>query len=88
MLLTYQMQMLYLLITTTGTDTKSIYYETHQKTKNILEGRKAGGTFYSVIYGANENDNWIDLKVWKKANPSLSIKVGINKVKVAFDSTK
>ena len=34
-----RMQPLYFLITTAGTDTKSICYETHQKAKDILEGR-------------------------------------------------
>ena len=35
-----RMQPLYFLITTAGTDTRSICYETHQKAKDILEGRK------------------------------------------------
>lgn len=35
-----RMQPLYFLITTAGTDTHSICYETHQKAKDILEGRK------------------------------------------------
>ena len=35
-----RMQPLYFLITTAGTDTNSICYETHQKAKDILEGRK------------------------------------------------
>lgn len=32
-------QPLYFLITTAGTDTNSICYETHQKAKDIIEGR-------------------------------------------------
>lgn len=36
-----RMQPLYFLITTAGTDTNSICYETHQKAKDILEGRKS-----------------------------------------------
>ena len=76
-----RMQPLYFLITTAGTDTKSICYETHQKAKDILAGRKIDPTFYPVIYGADESDDWTDPKVWKKANPSLGITVGIDKVK-------
>lgn len=83
-----RMQPLYFLITTAGTDTKSICYETHQKAKDILEGRKIDPTFYSVIYGADENDDWTSPKVWKKANPSLGITVGIDKVQAACDSAK
>lgn len=83
-----RMQPLYFLITTAGTDTKSICYETHQKAKDIIEGRKIDPTFYPVIYGADEDDDWTDPKVWKKANPSLGITVGIDKVKAACESAK
>jgi len=83
-----RMQPLYFLITTAGTDTNSICYETHQKAKDILEGRKHDTTFYPVIYGAEETDDWTDPKVWKKANPSLDITVGIDKVKAACESAK
>lgn len=83
-----RMQPLYFLITTAGTDTHSICYETHQKAKDIIEGRKIDTTFYPVIYGADEADDWTDPKVWKKANPSLDITVGIDKVKAACESAK
>lgn len=83
-----RMQPLYFLITTAGTDTHSICYETHQKAKDIIEGRKIDPTFYPVIYGADESDDWTDPKVWKKANPSLGITVGIDKVKAACESAK
>lgn len=83
-----RMQPLYFLITTAGTDTHSICYETHQKAKDIIEGRKIDPTFYPVIYGADESDDWTDPKVWKKTNPSLDITVGIDKVKAACESAK
>ena len=83
-----RMQPLYFLITTAGTDTNSICYEVHQKAKDILEGRKHDPTFYPVIYGADESEDWTDPKVWKKANPSLGITVGIDKVKDACESAK
>ena len=83
-----RMQPLYFLITTAGTDNKSICYETHKKAKDIIEGRKKDPTFYPVIYGAEVDDDWTDPKVWKKANPSLGITVGIDKVKAACESAK
>lgn len=83
-----RMQPLYFLITTAGSDTNSICYETHQKAKDILEGRKIDPTFYPVIYGADEEEDWTDPKVWKKANPSLGITVGLDKVQAACDSAK
>lgn len=83
-----RMQPLYFLITTAGNNTNSICYEVHQKAIDIAEGRKVDPTFYSVIYGAAEDEDWTDPKVWKKANPSLGITVGIDKVKAACESAQ
>ncbi|MCX4373436.1 MAG: terminase large subunit, partial [Dysosmobacter sp.] len=71
-----------------GFNIHGVVFETHQKAKDILEGRKIDPTFYPVIYGADEEDDWTDPKVWKKANPSLGITVGIDKVRAACDSAK
>ena len=83
-----RMQPLYFLITTAGTDMQSICYETHQKAVDILEGRKIDSTFYPVIYGAKEDEDWTDPEVWKRSNPSLGITVGIDKVQAACDSAR
>ena len=83
-----RMQPLYFLITTAGTDTNSICYEQHQKAKDILEGRKIDPTFYPVIYGADMEDDWLDPKVWKKANPSLGITIGMDKVEIACENAR
>jgi phage terminase large subunit-like protein len=81
-------QPLYFLITTAGDNVNSICYEVHQKAKDLLAGRKRDANFYPVIYGADEEDDWTDPKVWKKANPSLGITVGIDKVKAACESAR
>ena len=83
-----RMQPLYFLITTAGTDTNSICYETHQKAKDILEVRKIDPTFYPVIYGAGEDEDWTDPKVWMKSNPSLGETIGMDKVEAACESAK
>ena len=41
-----------------------------------------------VIYGADENDDWTDEKVWEKANPSLNITISVDKVRAACESAK
>jgi len=81
-------QPLYFLITTAGTDTNSICYELHQKALDIIEGRKIDPTFYPVIYGADDADDWTDPEVWKKANPSLGHTISIDKVETACESAK
>jgi phage terminase large subunit-like protein len=81
-------QPLYFLITTAGTDRHSICWEVHQKAEDILAGRKIDPTFYPVIYGAGENEDWTDPKVWEKANPSMGITVDIEKIQIACDNAK
>ena len=83
-----RMQPLYFLITTAGTDTHSICFETHQKALDILEGRKIDPTFYPVIYGAGDTEDWTDPTVWLKANPSLGETIGMDKVEAACESAK
>jgi len=83
-----RMQPLYFLITTAGNDTNSICYEIHQKALDIIEGRKVDSTFYPVIFGAAEDEDWTSPEVWKKANPSLGVTFGIDKVQDAFNSAK
>ena len=41
-----------------------------------------------MIYGADPDDDWTDPKVWFKANPSLGVTVGIDKVQAACESAK
>ena len=81
-------QPLYFLITTAGTDRNSICWEVHSKAKDIIDGRKNDQSFYPVIYGAEDNDDWTCEKTWAKANPSLGITVEVDKLRTAFNSAK
>lgn len=81
-------QPLFFLITTAGTDRNSICWEIHQKAKDILEGRKIDPTFYPVIYGIEDGDDWSDERSWLKANPSLNVTVDIEKLRAAYLSAK
>lgn len=83
-----RMQPLFFLITTAGTDTHSICYEVHQKAQDIIDGRKIDATFYPVIFGADDTEDWTSPKVWKKCNPSLGETIGMDKVKTACESAK
>ena len=83
-----RLQPLFFLITTAGTDRNSICFEQHQKAIDIIEGRKIDKTFYPVIYGIEDNDDWGDEKNWYKANPSLGHTIDIEKVRNAYNSAK
>ena len=83
-----RMQPLFFLITTAGTDRNSICYEVHQKAEDILRGKKIDKTFYPVIYGTADNEDWGDEANWYKANPSLGHTIPIEKVRDTFNSAK
>ena len=81
-------QPLFFLITTAGTDRNSICWEVHQKAEDVLKGRKKDKTFYPVIYGLGEDEDWTDERNWYKVNPSLGVTVDIDKLKTAFMKAK
>jgi phage terminase large subunit-like protein len=81
-------QPLFFIITTAGTDRYSICYELHQKSDDILRSKKFDPTFYPLLYGINDDDDWADEANWYKANPSLGITIDIEKVRNAYNSAK
>jgi phage terminase large subunit-like protein len=77
-------QPLYFLITTAGVDRNSICWEVHQKARDILDGRKKDDSFYPVIFGLDDGDDWTAERNWYKANPSLGVTVDIEKLRQSF----
>jgi len=76
-------QPLFFLITTAGDDPDrtSIGWEVHSYAKAVLDGTKVDPTFYAVIYGIDEEDDWLDEGNWCKANPSLGHTIKIETVR-------
>lgn len=77
-------QPLYFLITTAGTDRESICYEVHTKAVDILTGRKIDPSFYPVVFGLADDEDWNDEANWYKANPSLGHTIQIDRVRAAY----
>lgn len=77
-------QPLFFIITTAGTDRNSICYELHTKALDILNGRKEDTSFYPVVYGLSDEDDWNDEANWRRANPSLGHTIGIDRVREAY----
>lgn len=77
-------QPFYFLITTAGTDRNSICFEYHSKAADILEGKRIDPSFYPVIYGLDDGDDWNAEENWYKANPSLGHTIRIDRVRDAY----
>jgi phage terminase large subunit-like protein len=76
-------QPLMLAITTAGFDRNSICYEQYDYAKRN-QVQKFDPTFYSFIREAEEDDDWKDEAVWKKANPNLEVSVKLSFLREEF----
>ena len=79
---------LHFIITTAGNDRHSIAYELHTKAVDILEGRRVDPTFYPVVYGLKDDEDWEDEENWYKVNPSLGYTVDIERLRDAYREAK
>ena len=79
---------LHFIITTAGNDRHSIAYELHTKAVDILEGRRGCPTFYPVVYGLKDDEDWEDEENWYKVNPSLGYTVDIERLRDAYREAK
>ena len=79
---------LHFIITTAGTDRHSIAFELHTKALDILEGRRVDPTFYPVVYGLKDDEDWEDEANWYKVNPSLGYTVDIERLRDAYREAK
>ena len=79
---------LHFIITTAGNDRESIAYELHTKAIDTLEGRRVDPTFYPVVYGLKDDEDWEDEANWYKVNPSLGYTVDIERLRDAYREAK
>lgn len=81
-------QPLYIFITTAGFDRNSICWEIHEKARQILNGTREDPTFYPVIYGLEESEDWEDEANWYKVNPELGNIIDIERVREHYREAK
>lgn len=63
------------IITTAGIDTSGPCYDKHLEAVKILQGTIENDEVFPVIYGIDEEDDWKNFEVWKKANPNMGVSV-------------
>jgi len=62
-------------ITTAGSDTSGVCYDTRRYIERILLGKTEDDSVFGIIYTLDKEDEWSDRKVWRKANPNLNVSV-------------
>lgn len=81
---------LWWIITTAGDDPdkKSIGWEIHEKACKIRDGLLDLPNWYVKIYGAPEDADIYDEKVWYKCNPSLGVSISIEALRLEANEAK
>ena len=57
--------------TNAGSDKTSLCWELHERAVAVLRGESDDETFYPVVFGVGEKDDWHDEANWVRANPSI-----------------
>lgn len=60
-------------ITTAGYDRQSLCWQQHEYTLKVLNGIVEDDSWFGIIYGVDDTDDWQDESCWIKANPNLGI---------------
>jgi len=68
-------QPLMFVITTAGANTSSPCFDMYLRAQKVLNGTVNDDSFFSIIYGIDEKDDWKDFEVWKKANPNYGVSI-------------
>jgi phage terminase large subunit-like protein len=66
-------QPLLLAITTAGFDRQSFCFGLHDYAEKVVSGAVEDDSFFGMIFGLDEGDDWEDEGVWLKANPNLGV---------------
>jgi phage terminase large subunit-like protein len=66
---------LFLSISTSGVDREGICYQVRDYSLKVLQGLVDDDSFFSMVYGIDDGDDWRDPAVWQKANPNYGVSV-------------
>lgn len=81
-------QPLIVAITTAGQDRQSVCFEYHEYTAKVLSGIIQDDSFFGLIYGLDEGDDWTDESNWIKANPNLGVSKKLKGMKAQAEKAK
>jgi phage terminase large subunit-like protein len=62
-------------ITTAGLDRESIWWRHREYTRQIVENRVDDHSWFGMVVGANDADDWNDPATWRKANPNFGVSI-------------
>lgn len=75
-------------ITTAGFDKNLPCYNERKYCLDVLSKKLKDDSLFAMVFSVDENDDWQDLKTWKKANPNLGVSVNLDFLKAELVSAK
>ncbi len=78
-----RLQPMMIAITTAGYDRHSILFELYDHAKKVLKDPSIDPTFLPILFEAPKDADWLDEKVWKKANPALGDFRSMDEMRIA-----
>lgn len=63
------------ILTTAGTNTSCPCYAKRKQIIDILSGQKQNDAIFGIIYTIDQDDDFTNFDVWKKANPNYNVSV-------------
>lgn len=79
---------LILAITTAGDDVSSKCYQERQVVVDILKGKAVHDQYFGMVFCLDRGDDWLDPKVWSKANPNYGVSVNEKYLHSVFEKVK
>jgi len=83
-----RIQPLIWMITTAGVNRTGICYEQRNYLQQVLEGRHKDERYFGLIYTLDENDDWTQVRAWKKANPNYGVSVNPDDIRTLVQSAR
>ena len=68
-------QPLMVVITTAGTNTAYPCYALRKNCEKVLSGELVNEERFALIYTIDPEDDWTDIKTWRKANPNYGVSI-------------
>jgi phage terminase large subunit-like protein len=68
-------QPLMVVITTAGTNTAYPCYALRKNCEKVLSGELVNEELFALIYTIDLEDDWTDIKTWRKANPNYGVSI-------------
>ena len=68
-------QPMLIIVSTAGSNIAGPCYDKQKNVEKVLEGINSNEELFGVIYTIDDDDDWTDLNVWKKANPNYDVSI-------------